>query len=1138
MRGNNINGLNLSGVRILRYSLNIVLTLIMVLSSFGVAFAADPPVERFAEDPYESWGEAFLDFAPPNPDLLTLEQPDGTTLDAYLTPMETGGQLETADGYTIVQNEDGWWTYAQPGDGITNPVDQAVPSGLLPGKDDPNGLAKKMGQHESVWLDNQGNDKRDAVFEAVKDVQSPNASMFTEDAAAEAVVTKNYHYIVILAEFQDVKFESYQTPQYFKDQISGMGTSPTGTVSDLYYEMSYGQFLPDFEVIGPFTLPGTMYAYDYQLPGGKSVTGMISDLAPQLQAVGADWWDQFDNDRAIFTSQGIQYRTVDMVVVLHAGPGKEATGQNGQVWSHASNASTSNSNYNMGVASSDNRPVRIRGVNTVPAIGFNIGVVAHEMGHTIGESDYYDTNYRSMGSGDWDLMAGGSWMGNDPAGSNPSVMNPFSRINQGWVTPQVVSATTLGVELRPRTVAPDIIEIPLGGTATSGTVNTIERLYIEQVSNRVAGTIFDKAEYATGLLIWHYDRGGSNNKPANSPARYRVGVLEYDYRDGTSELALNLNRGEPTDPWFDTALGITPYTTPSTDRNTPLVAGGSRSTGWYLMNISAIGDSMSLDIVQQADVQDKVGVDRPQLLGQPVIAGTGSAQFSTKVYNLTAADLANVKVEFWATQGSEQVKLAETMLATLPPGAPTVATATWALPIAGKFNITALASVDDASVSTPGIARVFARTAPVLIVDDDDGYTAEEAFEGALTSLGVPYVLVEKTAPLTQLQQYELVIWSAGQAGRLEGQLNKIEIADLKAYLNAGGKVWFSSPRLAGALAAGTPGPVDTAFLRDYFGATYPMSNQAGGGTIYGTGQYIGGNGSYELRAFPGRSIEDFLDPAVSTFGTVTPLFTWSYGHYLGMEVVGDEAHNNFHVVFFGFNLSQVISGADRLALTQQVLDRMGMAAVYFDKTTYLTQESTAVKIVLHDIDATVPRVIVSSQAQQAGVFVSLTATEIPGTFTGVLNMQKTGSKGGGIKVNSTDTLKVVYEDAPGHVIWSTAAVLLKADKDLPATVYHDLIDNATDAKDLPVMAVTTDDIRVQQVQLYYRIAGSNKYIFLPMGETANHAYTTIIPASVVTPLGVEYYIIARDSKGNLTSVGSAANPIFIVVQPRNLTTP
>jgi len=116
--------------------------------------------------------------------------------------------------------------------------------------------------------------------------------------------------------------------------------------------------------------------------------------------------------------------------------------------------------------------------------------------------------------------------------------------------------------------------------------------------------------------------------------------------------------------------------------------------------------------------------------------------------------------------------------------------------------------------------------------------------------------------------------------------------------------------------------------------------------------------------------------------------------------------------------------------------------------------------------------------------------------------------------------------------------VLLKTDVDRPATIYHDLIEIATDAKDLPVMAVVTDDIRVQQVELFYRVAGSSSYIRLVMAETANHAYTTIIPAAAVTPLGLEYTITARDSKGNVTSVRSAASPSFVVVQPRTLGMP
>ncbi len=257
------------------------------------------------------------------------------TVQANLTPMETGGQIETTDGYTIVKDAEGWWTYAQvDGEG------KVVPSALKVGKDVPAGIAKKLGQTPSRWLDENGNDKRDAVFEAVKNVQSPNASIFEATPAdLAALATKNYHYVVILADFQDVKFEPYQTPQYFKDQISGLGTSPTGTVTDLYYEQSYGQFLPDFEVIGPFTLPGNMYAYDYQLPGGKSVTGMINDLGPQLHRCWAPMWDQYDNDRVVYgtsVARSIARSTWSSCCTPARTSRRQA--RPGQVWSHASTA--------------------------------------------------------------------------------------------------------------------------------------------------------------------------------------------------------------------------------------------------------------------------------------------------------------------------------------------------------------------------------------------------------------------------------------------------------------------------------------------------------------------------------------------------------------------------------------------------------------------------------------------------------------------------------------------------------------------------------------------------------------------------------------------------------------------------------
>ncbi len=173
------------------------------------------------------------------------------------------------------------------------------------------------------------------------------------------------------------------------------------------------------------------------------------------------------------------------------------------------------------------------------------------------------------------------------------------------------------------------------------------------VSNRVPGTIFDKAEYNTGLLIWHYDRGGSQTKPATLPARYRMGLLEYDYRDGTNELALNLNRGEPTDPWSDTALGITPYTTPSTDRNTPLgTATGTRKTGWHIMNISAhrLDDDVRCRAGSRRTGQGRGG--SPGTAEPTGYRGTGPATLSAKVYNLTAAPLCERKGRVLGHDGS------------------------------------------------------------------------------------------------------------------------------------------------------------------------------------------------------------------------------------------------------------------------------------------------------------------------------------------------------------------------------------------------------------------------------------------------------------------------------------------------------
>ncbi|HYG58582.1 MAG TPA: M6 family metalloprotease domain-containing protein [Symbiobacteriaceae bacterium] len=1093
-----------------------VLMVFVMIAAFTLPgpVTASPP-ERLAADPYALAPDEIFDYIPPTNEVLQLVQPDGSAVEARLTPMETGGQMETLDGYTVVKGDDGWWSYAQE-----VPAGQLVSSGLVPGRDVPQGIAKKLGQTKSKFEGAEGEDLRQPMFDAIHELSSPNASIFaTEDDENLPTV---YRYVVLMVEFQDVKFAPHQTKEYFESQLTGLGMSPTGTLSDYYYENSYGKFLPMMDVYGPFTSDYNLATYDYQISGGHNVGWMINyDIGPKAKDVIA--WDQYDNDRVVYTSQGVRYRSVDMLVVIQAGPGKEATGQAGHIWSHATSAS-----FTTGEIGPDDLPIRIRAVNITPGIGFNIGVVGHEMGHSIGESDYYATSYNSMGSGDWDMMAGGSWMGNNPAGSNPAHHNPFVKIHQGWITPQVVTETTTGIELRPRSVAPDLIQIPLGGTGTgSGGVGAEESLFVEYISTRAPEAIFDKALPGSGLLIWHYDRGGNQN----NPARYRMAVVEYDFRDGTQELRLNFNRGEPTDPWVNTEVGLTPLTTPNTNRNTPLVAGGPLETGWNLVNISGLGETMSLDIVQAAAI-GKLTVDRPAFAEEPVIAGAGPAPVSALVTNQTGELLEDIPVEFRIQVGAKEQTIATATIPVLEPGASVPVVGMWEEPFAGKYNVTAAPIASVPVAFEPGLLRVFVRDAPVLIVDDDDNYNAEEAFEGVLNSLNVPFVLVNKTASLATLSRYDLVIWSAGQAGRNQGALTRDEVEDLKAYLNGGGKLWMSSPRLAAALGGrSTPPGTDPDMLRDYFGVYYPMSSQLAGGTITGLGHPIGGTDTFALRPFPGRDVEDFLDPVESTIGTATPLFTWSLGHHLGTAVVGDEAHNGFRVVFFGFSLAQVISGADRLTLTQQVLDHMGVVSVGLDKATYLVQSAGAVKITLRDPSAEAPVVKVTSDADPAGIDVTLNPAG-PGAFTGVINVQKTDSKGNSLKVNATDTIRVAYGSA-----WASASVLEKQVQDLPPVIDHDDIFTAMDAENLPVLAVVTDDVRLHQVNLFYRVAGSGAYTRAKMMETAANAFTAVIPAKAVTPLGVEYYMEATDvsATGNVTSHFTAEEPMFITIQPRTL---
>ncbi len=432
---------------------------LLALSSNAPAVAVDTPTQA-PTSPL-----TFGDFYPAAPFDQVLKQPDGTTFPAQLTSAEVGGAFEHL-GHTVVRGEDGVWRFASGRDARG----ALVATKAVVGRDAvPAGLATHVGRTRPTWLDAQGLDRRTQMFR-----QLQIASRKAQVAAAETGGPRVFRFpVLMLATWFDQdkgqsapQFQDGNTADTYKKLLDGFGGNPNGTLTEFYFEDSFGTFLVQVDVFGPYTsqrsrqdpcyyggiAPGDDNRVDLDLlddqlgVGGGGALGMAAEAVPQADPE-VDF-APYDND-----GNGV----VDFVGLIHSGPDMAVTGNPCHTWSHANQITLGQAKGTpAGLPTTDG--VTIDRVFTMPEFNdigkpLTIGVAAHEMAHALGEPDYYNTSYTSMGSGDWDIMSGGSYLGN-PAGSNPSGFNPASRVFQGWTTPTIVSSDKRDAQLLPRRVRP------------------------------------------------------------------------------------------------------------------------------------------------------------------------------------------------------------------------------------------------------------------------------------------------------------------------------------------------------------------------------------------------------------------------------------------------------------------------------------------------------------------------------------------------------------------------------------------------------------------------------------------------------------------------------------------------------------
>jgi M6 family metalloprotease-like protein len=350
---------------------------------------------------------------------------------------------------------------------------------------------------------------------------------------------------VVTALYSDTPIAPYDKSRLQQEYFDGPW--PTGTLTELYTSMSYGNLTVKGIVLDWQTLskPGLHYAGDdYQDANGQMqhclglcLSSRVGELIRELldKNPGVDW-GQFDNDGPDRkANSGDDDGYVDFIAIVHPGIGGECTEvpNNTAIWSHRGQLTSEGGAYTthtlsakLGVGN-----IKVNDYVIVPALACDgvtpnpIGVVSHEFGHAFGLPDLYDTtNAMTGGVGDWDLMATGAWGGDDISPETPTQMSAWSKAFLGWVTPIPVQGDIADISLDPIELKPMAYQVKGSGT----------RYYL--ITNRQK--LGSDAKLPTaGLLVEAIDPGSltngwTTNTVNVNPVALGVQVIEADGGDG------------------------------------------------------------------------------------------------------------------------------------------------------------------------------------------------------------------------------------------------------------------------------------------------------------------------------------------------------------------------------------------------------------------------------------------------------------------------------------------------------------------------------------------------------------------------------------------------------------------------------
>ena len=340
---------------------------------------------------------------PARPTLFTVWTSDSTALTVILQGDETCHFLVTIDGTPVVEEDNGFYRLAPEL------------------KDDIAALwSERLAQRNIPRL------QKAKAYQA-KDRQA---------ISQPYIYTDKKKGLVILVNFSDKWMQSAHTQEVWYQQFNQNGYSRNGcigSVSDYFYDQSYGMFNIEFDVVGPVTLNNVYSYYGRNDDKGNDMhpCEMVIEACRKADKRGVNFADyDWDEDGE-----------VDIVFIVYAGYGESSGASSNTVWPHEWTLAS-------GQAAGDGTgPLTLDKVkiNTYAAscelCGFRgttmdgIGTACHEFSHCLGLPDMYDTSTSSSinSMGRWDIMGAGNYCGPQQQGEVPAGFTAYERNFAGWL---------------------------------------------------------------------------------------------------------------------------------------------------------------------------------------------------------------------------------------------------------------------------------------------------------------------------------------------------------------------------------------------------------------------------------------------------------------------------------------------------------------------------------------------------------------------------------------------------------------------------------------------------------------------------------------------------------------------------------